>query len=96
MSRGHPSTGSGPALDRLLRLAVRLGAGQTVTVSYIIDRFRVSLATAKRDMGRLEQALPVHMEDAPNTNRNGGGMPPKALRLMPGAQLVPLLRDQAA
>lgn len=81
-----------PTIERLVRLAVRLGAGQRVTTAYIQGAFGVSLATAKRDMVRLEGMLPVLVEDGPNTHPKGGGVPPKALRLMAGSQLFPIVR----
>lgn len=90
-----PSTGGSKArgtVERLLHLAVRLGSGQAVTQSYIMDRYDVSLATAKRDMTLLESTLPLVSEGG----GKGVGMPKRTLRLMPGAKLVPLLVAKAA
>lgn len=53
------------ALSRMAVLAWRLARGKTVTSSFICNRFRVSAATAKRDLARLEAALPLLRHAAP-------------------------------
>jgi len=50
------------SLDRMVRLTVRIMCGQPVTSRYIAQTFGVSWATAKRDLQRLEAALPVRCE----------------------------------
>lgn len=52
----------GDEATRLLKLAQLLFDGGTVTSAYIEETFEVSYATAKRDMVKLEQCLPVVVE----------------------------------
>jgi DeoR/GlpR family transcriptional regulator of sugar metabolism len=47
---------------RMLRLAHLLHQGGAVTSIFIRAEFKVSLATAKRDLVLLERALPVRVE----------------------------------
>ncbi len=47
------------AITRMVRLVDRLHRKQPVSVQYVMDTFGVSQATAKRDLYRLEQSLPV-------------------------------------
>lgn len=63
---------------RLLRLALRLGAGQPVTSAYICETYGVSKATAKRDLVRLECLLPVRVE-----LERGGNFSRKVMRARP-------------
>lgn len=44
---------------RMAQLGARLALKRPVSASYIRERFNVSPATAKRDMQRLEAALPT-------------------------------------
>jgi len=69
-------------LARLLQLALRLGTGQAVTSGYIRERYGVSPATAKRDLVRLECALPVIVE--------GVRCEQKVLRMRDGPRFTPL------
>lgn len=74
----------GTALVRLLQLAVRLGAGRPVTSAYIRDRYGVSSATAKRDLVRLECAIPVTVELECSVRLHRA----KTLRLVAGGLLL--------
>lgn len=46
---------------RIAALTMRLIQGEPVTASYIRKRFNVSWATAKRDLIRLEGAVPTRL-----------------------------------
>ena len=46
-------------ITRMLLLSRRLHQKLPITKQYVVDTFGVSLATAKRDLYRLEQCLPV-------------------------------------
>jgi predicted DNA-binding transcriptional regulator YafY len=50
---------------RLLKLAQLLFDGQAITTRLIMEKFEVSLATAKRDRVKLEQCLPVVVARVP-------------------------------
>lgn len=58
---------------RMLKLSELLRHGTEVDAKLISDLFRVSLSTAKRDMVKLEQGLPVRCELVDTSN---GGFPP--------------------
>ena len=80
------------ALPRLLQLALRLGSGQTVTSGYIRQVYKVSPATAKRDLRRLENALQLIVEETAGRQLHRQ----KVLRLAPGINFTPLLRAPAS
>lgn len=48
-------------VDRLVTLVLRMQAGQEVTSAYIFKNFPVSLATAKRDVLKLQCLLSVNV-----------------------------------
>jgi predicted DNA-binding transcriptional regulator YafY len=58
---------------RMLKLAQMLFAGVEVDTKLIQELFHVSWATAKRDMVKLEQGLPVRCELVDTSN---GAFPP--------------------
>lgn len=68
--------GSTDSSTRLLKLAERLFTGGEVSHAFVVQRYGVSFATAKRDLVKLEQALPVERKG------DGTGPEPKVLRLM--------------
>ena len=47
------------SIDRGLRIARHIYAGNRIDTRFIADTFGVSSATAKRDMHAIEAALPV-------------------------------------
>lgn len=68
--------------DRIARLVLataRLCRGEAVTVRWFIERFKVSLATAKRDADTLEAVLPCSVERI--QDGAPGGVRPRRLRL---------------
>lgn len=56
--RRHTANGV-DIIERMLRLGARVGNGERMTVQKIMALYNVSLATAKRDMVRLEAIGPV-------------------------------------
>jgi predicted DNA-binding transcriptional regulator YafY len=46
---------------RIVRLVERLFSGQELSSRWIVETFKVSYATAKRDLILLEQCLPVRV-----------------------------------
>jgi DeoR/GlpR family transcriptional regulator of sugar metabolism len=58
------------AATRMLKLAQLLYSGATINVHLITSMFGVSLATAKRDMVKVEQCLPVHRHAIDTSNGN--------------------------
>ena len=46
-------------IARMILLGARIALGKAVSCEYIRTRFHVSVATAKRDMHRLEAAMPL-------------------------------------
>lgn len=68
-----------PTIDRLLKLAHRIGCGKEVTSRYIRETFGVSRPTAQRDLVRLECALPVDVAK----RESRAGRIEQVLRLLP-------------
>lgn len=60
---------------RALKLADYLNDGGLITTRYIRETFRVSRATAKRDMVMIEASYPVTVEQRSNADQQEGGVP---------------------
>lgn len=71
--------GASDAATRMLKLAQLLYSGGAVTARLIRDVFAVSWPTAKRDMVKLEQCLPVNIELIDTSN--GSFLPMKRISL---------------
>lgn len=55
-----------PPFERGIVCAGRLAAGKPITTAWLRQRFNLSKAQAKRDMDKIECALPVKCERAAN------------------------------
>lgn len=75
-------------INRMLDLAKRLYAGETITSSFIRRIYGVSWATAKRDLVRLERALPVDVAIQVHHGNAGTAFyrETKVLNIMPRAR----------
>lgn len=67
----RPTVGE-DAMTRMAQLADRLAKGLGVTTAYIRERYKVSSATAKRDMSRLESAVAVDRKVRTSAAPSGG------------------------
>ena len=83
MSRRN--SGASDAATRMLKLAHVLFEGGEISTRYVMDRFGISLSTAKRDLLKIEQCLPVITDwrDA----CNGGLYPARHLTWRLGGEL---------
>lgn len=72
---GHPTR---EQMARIMQLGFRLNGGLPVSVTYICGRFKVSKATAQRDLTQLEQLLPVEIK---RECSEGKANPEKHLRM---------------
>lgn len=59
MSGGGARAAAVPRFERAVRCLLAIQRGEAVGVVWMVDKFGMSLAQAKRDMLELERVLPV-------------------------------------